>query len=106
MAYSVRITEEEGKITAWIDRDGLICIEQPNHPSKLNSESNWASKAEAQAWADEHAAELTAHEEKVKADILAKEEADALDKLAKEATLANAVKLDEIHAMLKALSSK
>ena len=106
MPYSVRITEEEGKITAWIDRNGQICIEQPNHPSNLSSGTNWASKAEAKAWADEHAAELTAHEEKVEADIIAKAEAEALDKLAKETTIANAAKLDEIYDMLKALSSK
>ena len=106
MPCSVRITEEEGKITAWIDRNGQICIEQPNHPSNLSSGTNWASKAEAKAWADEHAAELTAHEEKVEADIIAKAEAEALDKLAKETTIANAAKLDEIYDMLKALSSK
>jgi hypothetical protein len=106
MAYSVRITEEEGKIVAWIDRNGQICIEQPNHPSKLSSGNNWATKAEAQAWADEHAVELTASEEKVEADLIAKAEAEALDKAAKEATIANTAKLNEIHTMLTALTNK
>lgn len=104
MPYSVRVTDEDGKITAWIDRDGQICIEQPNHPSKLHTNETWASAEEAQAWANQHAAELTAAEEKVQADAIAKAEAEALDKAAKEATIANAAKLDEIHAMLTNLT--
>ncbi len=106
MSYSVRITETDGKIVAWIDRDGLTCIEQPNHPNKLSTGENWATVAEAQAWADSHAAELTAAEEKIQADAIAKAEAEALDKAAKEATIANAAKLDEIYTMLSALTNK
>lgn len=105
MAYSVRITETEGKITAWIDKDGQTCIEQPNHPNNLSTGENWATVEEAQSWADAHAAELTAYEAKVEADAIAKAEADALDKAAKEATIANAAKLDEIYTMLSSLTN-
>jgi len=106
MTYSVRVTETDGKIVAWVDRDNKICIEQPNHPTKLNTGANWATVAEAEAWANEHAAELIAAEKKIEADAIAKAEAEALDKAAKEATIANAAKLDEIHAMLSALNNK
>jgi membrane protein involved in colicin uptake len=106
MTYSVRVTETDGKIVAWIDRANQICIEQPNHPTKLNTGENWASVQEAKAWADEHAAELIAAEAKVEADAIAKAEADALDKAAKELTIANAAKIDEIYAMLTALTNK
>ena len=106
MTYSVRITKDDGKITAWIDKDGNLCIEQPNHPNKLSSGTNWTTEAEAQTWADEHAAELLAAEEKTQKDFAAKIEADALDKASKEATIANAAKLDEIYAMLSALSNR
>lgn len=53
--YTVRITNNEEGIKAWIDQDGLICIMQPSAPDKTEP---WATEAEAKAWADEHAALL------------------------------------------------
>jgi hypothetical protein len=55
--YTVRITTDEEGVKAWIDQDGLKCIMQPNLPGETE---NWATEAEAKAWADKHAAELEA----------------------------------------------
>lgn len=53
--YTVRITNDENGINAWIDLDGQKCIMQPNVPGE---EGNWATEAEALAWANTHAAQL------------------------------------------------
>jgi hypothetical protein len=53
--YTVRITNDEEGINAWIDQDGLICIKQPCAPDKTGQ---WATEAEAKTWADAHAAQL------------------------------------------------
>lgn len=104
--YSSRVTKENGKIIAWVDRDNSLCIEQPNHPDKLNSGENWATEAEAQAWANEHATVLTQMALDQEAEITAKAEQEALDIAARQAILDNATKVNEIYDMLKALSSK
>jgi hypothetical protein len=85
--YTVRVTEEAGNFIAWIDQDNKICIRQENEPGV---ETKFASAAEAQTWGDAHAAELEAGYEL------------AVVRTAEAA--AQATKLDEIHAMLTALS--
>jgi hypothetical protein len=55
--YTVRITNDESGINAWIDLDGQKCIMQPNLPGE---EGNWATEADALAWANTHAAQLEA----------------------------------------------
>lgn len=103
--YTARVTNIDGKITAWVDKDGLLCIEQPNAPEKLHTGENWASEEEAQAWADDHAQVLTQIAVDAENDAQAKAEAEALDKAARQAILDNAAKVDEIHAMLTALTN-
>jgi hypothetical protein len=58
--YTVRVTNDEQGINAWIDQDGLKCIMQPNMPGET---SLWSSEAEALTWATAHAAELEAQYE-------------------------------------------
>ena len=55
--YTVRITNDENGINAWIDLDGQKCIMQPNLPGE---EGHWATEADALAWANTHAADLQA----------------------------------------------
>lgn len=102
--YTARVTNADGKIVAWVDKDGLLCIEQPNAPEKLHTGENWASEEEAQAWAESHAQVLTQLAIDTENELQAKAEADALEKAARQAILDNAAKVDEIHAMLTALT--
>ena len=104
--YTARVTNADGKITAWVDKDGLLCIEQPNAPEKLSTGDTWASVEEAQAWADKHANDLTQMAIQTEADLVAKAEAEALENAARQAILDNASKVDEIHAMLTALTNR
>lgn len=104
--YTTRVTTTDGKITAWVDKDGLLCIEQPNAPEKLGSGDTWDSVEEAKTWADGHAALLTQLAVDAEAELIAKAEREALEDAARQAILDNASKVDEIHAMLKALTSK
>lgn len=104
--YTARVTTTNGKITAWVDKDGSLCIEQPNAPEKLSTGENWASVAEAQAWADDHAAALTQIAIDGEAELIAKAEREALENAARQAILDNASKIDEIHTMLSALTNK
>lgn len=53
--YTARVTNDENGIVAWVDLNGERCIMQPHSPS--NTE-NWATEADAQAWADKHALDL------------------------------------------------
>jgi hypothetical protein len=104
--YTARVTNIGGKITAWVDKDGVLCIEQPNAPEMLNTGECWASTEEAQAWADKHAATLSQMAIDTEAELAAKAESEALENAARQAVLDNAVKVDEIHAMLTALTNK
>lgn len=73
--YTVRITNDESGINAWIDLDGQKCIMQPNFPGE---EGNWATEADALAWANTHAAQLEAvYEAGVAAEALKKEREEA-----------------------------
>lgn len=104
--YTARVTDAGGKITAWVDKDGALCIEQPNAPEKLSTGETWSSVEEAQAWADDHVVLLTQAALDAEADAIAKAEREALDDAARQAILDNAAKVDEIHAMLTALTNK
>ena len=53
--YTVRITNDEKGINAWIDQDGQICIMHSCAPDKTGQ---WETEAEAEAWATEHATQL------------------------------------------------
>lgn len=55
--YTVRITNDDEGIIAWIDVNDTPSIKQPHAPGY---QEGWKTEAEAKAWADEHAAELTA----------------------------------------------
>lgn len=103
--YTTRITNENGKITAWIDKDGFSCIEQPNHPNQLHTGQNWSSEEEATSWANDHADYLTQlaidAENQAVLDAQTKEEEAA----ARQALISSASKLDEIHAMLTQLTT-
>jgi hypothetical protein len=101
--YSVRVTNENGKIVAWIDKDGNLCIEQPNHPNYLYNGENWSTEEDALAWANSECEKLTQLEIDAQAALIAKAEQDALDSAAKQAILDNATKVDEIHQMLTQL---
>jgi hypothetical protein len=102
--YTARVTNQDGKIIAWVDKDGGLCIEQPNHPDLLGTGENWVSEALASAWADEHAQMLTQVAIDMEAELIAKAEKEAQEAAARQAILDNAAKVDEIHAMLKQLT--
>lgn len=89
--FASRITEENGNIVVWIDKDDLICIKQPHKPG-LDTNAVWESEAEAQSWADQHIAQLDAIEA-ANVEAQAKIEEDS-------------IKLSEIHAMLTELLNK
>lgn len=73
--YTVRITNDENGIQAWIDQDGMKCIMQPHAPGETTP---WNSEAEALAWANQHAADLEAsYEAAVAAEARKKELEDA-----------------------------
>lgn len=104
--YTARITNQDGKIIAWVDRDGSLCIEQPNHPDLLSSGQNWENEEVALNWANEHATMLTQVAIDLDAELIAKAEKEAQEAAARQAILDNASKIDEIHAMLTALTNK
>jgi hypothetical protein len=95
--YTTRITNNEGKITAWVDRDGKVCIGQPHAPG-MPEGSNWNSEEEALAWANEHAAELEAMNQKANA-------VQAQQNELIEQAKADSAKLTEIHEMLTKLTA-
>jgi hypothetical protein len=103
--YSVRITENEEKIVAWIDMDGNVCIEQPNHPSKLNTGENWSTVQEAEEWANSEAARLTEFAQNAELAAQALAEKEAQEAAARQSLIDSANKLDEIHAMLTQLTN-
>ena len=63
--FSPRVTtSEEGFITAWVDREGVVCIEQPFNPESENRPT-WTSEEEAMIWATAHAQMLSSQPESV-----------------------------------------
>jgi hypothetical protein len=80
--FSVRVeTSEEGFITAWIDRDDAICIEQPFNPDKAGAA--WGSEEEATTWANAHAEMLNNQAPAVDPMIAINEKLDAIFKALK-----------------------
>lgn len=103
--YTVRITNDDGKITAWIDKNNNLCIEQPNHPDKLYTGENWSTEQEAQEWANAEAAKLSQMEIDAELAIQAAAEKEAQEAAARQALIDSATRLDEIHAMLTQLTN-
>lgn len=91
--YTVRITNDADGINAWIDQDGLLCIKQPSAPGETQ---NWASEADAKAWADKHAAELEAAYEAGLAEIARKKELEEAQLAALQAQVTQAAALTAI----------
>lgn len=61
-AYTVRVTQEEGKHVAWIDIDGLPVIRQTSRPGSQEGEF-FESSADAKSWADSHVLDIEASEQ-------------------------------------------
>jgi hypothetical protein len=103
--YVVRMVEEDAKIVAYIDADGSPVIRQPSAPG-MGDGATWASVNEAQAWANQHAADLTNYSiEGDKAKLESERrvaEGDALIIQAKE----DSKKIAELYDMVKALLTK
>lgn len=95
--YTVRITNDNGVITAWIDQNGKVCIAQPHAPGQPEG-STWADEFEAQTWANDHAAELEAMAEKAK-------QVQAQQNELIEQAKADSLKITQIHEMLAKLTS-
>jgi hypothetical protein len=90
--YTVRLTKDRGKVIAWIDKDGEVCIKQPMRPGRSEKEG-WQSEEEAILWAQKHAYELTqsaAHNEITEINKQASEE---LERQANRATILQAAAL-------------
>ena len=63
--FSARVTtNEDNFIIAWVDRDELVCIEQPFNP-EVSGSPTWTTEEEAMTWATAHAAILAAQPEPV-----------------------------------------
>jgi hypothetical protein len=63
--FSPRVTtNEDNFIIAWVDRDELVCIEQPFNPEASEAPA-WTSEEEALEWATAHATMLSAQPEPV-----------------------------------------
>lgn len=103
--YTVRITNDDGKIIAWIDKNGNLCIEQPNHPDKLYTGENWLTEQEAQEWANAEVIKLNQMEIDAELAIQTAAEKEAQEAAARQALIDSATKLDEIHAMLTQLTN-
>ena len=95
--YTVRITNDEEGINAWIDQDGLICIKQPCAPDKTGQ---WETEAEAEAWATAHAAQLEEQYEAGVAAAALKEEREAAAHAANLASIETAEALKALVAHL------
>lgn len=74
--FTVRLTEENGNVVAWIDKDNQPCIMQPHAPDQPEG-SVWSSTEEALAWANNHAAQLEQLEIDFQAQAAAKADAQA-----------------------------
>jgi hypothetical protein len=80
--FSVRIVKnEEDFITAWIDKDDSVCIEQPFNPEKAGAA--WESEEEAKSWADSHALMLNNQAPAIDPMIAINEKLDAISKALK-----------------------
>lgn len=96
--YTWRVTNDAEDIIAWVDKDGYPMLRQPHHPQQalVDGKGTWASTSEAEVWATTLVEQMIADDEaRATSDVIAAEKAAA-----------DAVKIDEIHAMLTALSQK
>lgn len=101
--YTVRITNEEGNILAWIDQDGSKCIMQPGFPGESEG---WKTEDEALAWANKQAAELEAAHESVLAEAARKKELEDAQLAAAKAQIDTAEALKVQNSALIALLEK
>lgn len=63
--FSPRVTSNEDNfITAWVDRDEVVCIEQPLNP-EISGSPTWESEEQAMTWATAHSQMLNAQPEPV-----------------------------------------
>ena len=83
--YTVRVTNDENGIVAWIDQDNARCIMQPHAPGATEP---WATEAAALAWANTHATELETQYEASIAAAVVKEEREAAQHAANLAMVA------------------
>lgn len=90
--YTVRLTKERGKIIAWIDKDGEICIRQPMRPGRGEKEG-WHSEEEARLWAENHAYELTQAAAYNDINEINKQATEELERQANRATILQAAAL-------------
>jgi hypothetical protein len=75
--FSVRIEKNaQDFITAWIDRDGSICIEQPFNPEKNGA--TWESEEEALVWANAHVEMLNNQESQIDRIVLLEQKVDQI----------------------------
>jgi hypothetical protein len=95
--YTVRVTNDDKGINAWIDQDGQTCIMQPCAPDKTGQ---WETEAEARTWANAHAAELEAQYEAGVAAAALKEEREATAHAANLAAIDTAAALKVLVAHL------
>lgn len=95
--YTVRITNDEQGIIAWIDQDGLKCIAQPHLPGESNP---WATENEALIWANKHAEELEKEHEAAIALAARKKELEEAQLAAAKAQVETAQSLAAILAKL------
>lgn len=96
--YTIRITNDNEIIKAWIDIDGDVCIEQPHAPGKPEG-STWGSEQEAQDWADKHVAKMK------EMDAKSEELAAQQHELIAQAKI-DSQKIADIYEMLNALTNK
>ena len=90
--YTVRITKEKGKVIAWIDKDGEICIKQPMRPGRGEKEG-WNSEEEARLWAESHAYSLTQSAAYNDINEINKQATEELERQANRATILQAAAL-------------
>lgn len=95
--YTVRITNEDGNIVAWIDQDGAKCIMQPGLPGEP---AGWESEEQALAWANAHAADLEKSYEESLAHAARKRELEDAQLAAAKAQVESANALAAILAKL------
>lgn len=91
--YTVRTEQVDNGWVAHIDQDGNVCIMQPNKPGL---EGNFATEADAKAWADTHAAELELSYENSLAEIARKKEFEDAQLAALQAQVTQAAALTAI----------
>jgi hypothetical protein len=91
--YTIRVTNNDEGVVAWIDVNGAPSIMQPHLPGH---NTPFATEAEAQAWADEHVAELEARNDAAEAAEARKKELEDAQLAALQAQVTQAAALTAI----------